>query len=69
MGVHVQARVKFKLIAAGNSPRWMDNDRMANLVAFRIERLLNYQRTVVTPRRQNSARGAPFELECELSAP
>ena len=60
---------QFKLIAAGDAPRWMDDDRVTNLVAFRIERLLNYQRTVVTPRRQNSARGAPFELEREMSTP
>ena len=48
---HVQPRVQSKLIAADHPPGGCTTMRVTDRVAFRIERLLNYQRTVVTPRR------------------
>ncbi len=60
---HVEA------VAARDAAGRMHDYRMADGLAFRVERALHAQRAVVQPVREGRARAVPLETEFEAGAP
>ena len=69
MRTGIGARAEDELVAARDAPRRMNEDGMADRVAFGVERLLDDKRPFVTTFREDGASAAPFEFERELCAP
>ena len=69
MTVGVDGNVDRQMIAAGNARGRMQQQRLADRVAFRVERLLHAQRTAMAIFAQHRAAGAGGEGQVQLGMP
>jgi len=62
-------RLQLELIAARHARGRMHDDRVADVAAFRVERLLHHQRAVVPAPGEDRLCAAALEAELELGLP
>ena len=69
MRVSLDFDCNFQPVAAGNSPRWMQNNRVTDQIAFRIKRFLHGKRADTRSSRQHGSFATALKRQTQRGFP